>query len=417
MNDTELNNVNMNNTKKIINVLHIITDSNIGGAGRHLLTLIDSIDKESFNIVVILPTGSKLIPELEARSSPYMAVDNISDRSFSYGGYKTLSRLLQKLKSGADLSLFQHAEALHDNTEAPHDNAGTLSFIVHTHASLSGRIAAKVCGFPSVYTRHSVFEPSRRSTRFPIKQIMGYANHRYSNAIIAVSPAAKDNLIKQGTRGDRISVIYNGVPPTRVCSPGEKAAIRQHFGVPEKAFVISQIARLDDIKGHDYTLDAAKACTCNSDIIILIAGSGPMEPHLLKRIDDEKIGNVLMVGFVSEVEDLLNITDLQISASYGSEATSLALLEGMSLGIPAVASDFGGNPYVITHMKNGLLFPQKDGAALARGILEIKNGRELYQHLSEGAKLEYNERFRADTMARNIENLYRKVIGISKGIE
>ena len=42
----------------------------------------------------------------------------------------------------------------------------------------------------------------------------------------------------------------------------------------------------------------------------------------------------------------MSITDVQANASFGTEATSLALLEGMSLGIPAVVSDFGGNPGV-----------------------------------------------------------------------
>ncbi len=40
----------------------------------------------------------------------------------------------------------------------------------------------------------------------------------------------------------------------------------------------------------------------------------------------------------------MNITDIQVNASYGTEATSLSLLEGMSLGIPAVVSDFEGIP-------------------------------------------------------------------------
>ena len=43
----------------------------------------------------------------------------------------------------------------------------------------------------------------------------------------------------------------------------------------------------------------------------------------------------------------------------------MALLEGMSLGLPSVASDYGGNPWVIQDGENGLLFPTKDSQALA----------------------------------------------------
>ena len=44
---------------------------------------------------------------------------------------------------------------------------------------------------------------------------------------------------------------------------------------------------------------------------------------------------------------------------------SLALLEGMSLGIPAVVSDFGGNPGVIKNGQNGYIVPKQNSKALA----------------------------------------------------
>lgn len=354
-------------------VLHIITDTNIGGAGRHLLTLLEY--QEKFQIEVALPVGSALISELKGATccTTYYEVPNLDD---SKKGVSALSRLLREVKPD----------------------------LVHTHASFAGRVAARLYGCPVVYTRHSVFPTSPGKLS---KLVYGLLNRAFSDGIIAVSPAALENLVQQGTSADRVKVIYNGVPPLRECPPGEKAALLGEYGASNGSFVVSQIARLDDIKGHDYTLDAAKLLP---DVIILIAGTGPMEAHLRRRIEEESIGNVILAGFVQNVDELLNITDLQINVSYGSEATSLALLEGMSLGVPAVASDFGGNPYVISHGINGLIFPQKDAAALAEAIKLIKDDRELYLRLSEGAKGEYNKRFRAEIMAREIESLYLEVL-------
>jgi glycosyltransferase involved in cell wall biosynthesis len=65
---------------------------------------------------------------------------------------------------------------------------------------------------------------------------------------------------------------------------------------------------------------------------------------------------------VSEIYKIENIMDLQINASYGTEATSLSLLEGMCLGVPAVVSDFGGNPYVIEDGKTA--FFSKSGTQM-----------------------------------------------------
>ena len=370
---------------KTIKILHIITDTNSGGAGRHLLTLIDAIDKNNFSIEAAVPTGSRLVPELSGRNIHYTEANHIADRSFSYRGYQELLKLIKKNEPD----------------------------IVHTHASLSGRIAARMCNRPIVYTRHSVFEPSPKSTRFPLKQFMGYVNNRYSDKVIAVSPAAKEVLVKQGTSPEKISIIYNGVPPIKKCPENRKAILQQSYGIPPEAFVISQIARLDDIKGHDYTLDAAKIWSNDPDIIVVIAGSGPLENHLRKRIKDESIKNIIMAGFVRQIDELLNITDLQINTSYGSEATSLSLLEGMSLGIPAVASDFGGNPFVITNGINGFIYPQKDSAALANAVLKIKNNRDLYMNMSENSQTEYNNRFRVNVMARDIEKIYTSLLELT----
>ena len=44
-----------------IRVLHILSDTNIGGAGRLLFNLSQSIDKSKFEFIFVFPKGSKLI--------------------------------------------------------------------------------------------------------------------------------------------------------------------------------------------------------------------------------------------------------------------------------------------------------------------------------------------------------------------
>ncbi len=77
---------------------------------------------------------------------------------------------------------------------------------------------------------------------------------------------------------------------------------------------------------------------------------------------------IIFTGFISDVDKLMSITDVQANASFGTEATSLALLEGMSLGIPAVVSDFGGNPGVIKNGQNGYIVPKQNSKALADNL-------------------------------------------------
>ncbi|MCC8169001.1 MAG: glycosyltransferase family 4 protein, partial [Oscillospiraceae bacterium] len=135
------------------------------------------------------------------------------------------------------------------------------------------------------------------------------------------------------------------------------------------------------------------------------------EEHLKAKVKSLGRGdNIIFTGFISDVDKLMNITDIQVNASFGTEATSLALLEGMSLGIPAVVSDFGGNPGVIKSGKNGFVVPKQNSHALAEGIEKLLTDEKLYSELSEGSKNIFKETFTAEAMTRNTENLYINTI-------
>ena len=47
-----------------IRVLHCISDSNIGGAGRLLLHLFRHFDKDIFEVTAVVPKGSDLVPRI-----------------------------------------------------------------------------------------------------------------------------------------------------------------------------------------------------------------------------------------------------------------------------------------------------------------------------------------------------------------
>ena len=349
-------------------ILHILTDTNIGGAGRYLMALLASYNRSDFVMEVVLPEGSRLVPHIKALDVTVLEVPYIGDRSLSIKGIKVLYRLLGEREPD----------------------------IVNTHASFSGRIAAKMKGIPAVYTRHYCVT----------KQRLNFLNNLLGDRVIATSPEVEAGLLATGTKAEFITSIYNGVPPLNRLSQEKKINIRKRYGIDFDTFVISQVARLDPIKGQDYTLDAAKLLTNDRDIVILLCGDGPSENHLRRRIKEESIENVIMTGFIEDVEEIFNISDLQINASF-TETTCLALLEGMSLGIPAVATNGGGNPYVIIHGERGLIVPCGDGAAIGDAIVTIKKDPGLYQQLSTKALDGYNRHFRADTMARQVEGLYK----------
>ena len=269
-----------------------------------------------------------------------------------------------------------------------------------------------------VYSRHSAFPVPAKLKYPPGRWVNKLLNEHYADHIIAVSPATRDNLTEGGISPKKITVVMNGVAPVAHISDEEKAALRQSLGLGPDVFTFGILARIEDYKGHLYLVYAAKLLKDRgySNFRILVAGTGAFEEEVTRAVTEMGVEDVVqMLGFRSDAAALLNILDVQLNASYGTEATSMALLEGMSLGLPTIASDYGGNPFVITSGQNGLLFPSKDSAALADAMAELMDHPEEVAIMREKALETYQSRFTGEVFARNTEQIYENVLkGASK---
>ena len=150
----------------------------------------------------------------------------------------------------------------------------------------------------------------------------------------------------------------------------------------------------------------------------VIAGTGEEEQALKKYAEEKFLGDtVIFAGFLEKVYELENVTDIQVNASYGTEAASLSLLEGMSLGIPAVVSDFGGNPELITSGVNGYVVPQKSAQAIAEHVYKLLSDKKLYGEISKCSKMIFEQKFTAAIMTKNMEDYYLSLINKKEGGE
>ena len=122
----------------MIRVLNVISDSNIGGAGRVIQTYLRASDRTQFETLVTMPRGSLLKPVIEEAGGTVYEVDGLADRSYHRDDVRALTELIRKVNPD----------------------------IVHTHGALSGRIAGRRCGKAVVYTRHSAF-PVPAKLKYP----------------------------------------------------------------------------------------------------------------------------------------------------------------------------------------------------------------------------------------------------------
>ncbi len=367
----------------MIKVLHILTDTNIGGAGTLLVNYLKNFDRHKFLIKVILPKGSLLKPRVEEVGYEVIETKNLADKSMDIKGIFELIKIFKEEKPD----------------------------IVHTHSSMSGKIAAFMRGVKvRIYTRHCAYDPPKYMTVFPFKQINGFVNNTLSTHIVAVAQAAKENLTDTGVSDKKITVIINGVEPLKTITDEEKAKVREKYGIEKDDIVFGIIARLEAVKGHQYYIEAAaKIIKDNPKAKFLIVGTGTKEEDLRKLVKELGVEkNVIFTGFITDVASIYNIMDINVNCSYGTETSSLALSEGMSLKKPAIASIYGGNPYMVTHGENGLLCEKQNSMALYEAMKLLMNDKEMLKKMSETAYVHYKEKFTAEKMTKQLEDIYEK---------
>lgn len=363
-----------------LRVTHLLTDSNIGGAGRLLRYQLECANRERFEYSVILPEEAALIPELAALDIPVVTVYGIADRS---NAPEMQAILTEKIKSLAP-------------------------DILHTHSSRTGRFAGVAAGVPRIIlSKHCSDMPPARFMKFPYRQLLGNEWRKTLHGAIATDDSAADSIAAEALPRDKIKVIYNGAPPLRHISKEEASALRLKLGIPDNAFIVGIFARIEPVKDHAAFLSAASECIergCDN-MYFIIAGEGSGSAELEERIEDEELGDrVKYLGFESDVAPLMNICDVNVNCSVGTETSNLAIIEGMSLGVVPVVSDLPGNARLAEGC--GIICERGDEQAFADALCELYSNGDRRKLLSASARKKYLSYYTAERFAAEVEDYY-----------
>lgn len=85
----------------------------------------------------------------------------------------------------------------------------------------------------------------------------------------------------------------------------------------------------------------------------------------------------------------------------------MTLLEAMSLGVPCVATNVGGNSEIIKNDLTGLLVPSNDDLSLSSAINSFLNNVSFREKVSESAKESFHRVFSVDVMISNFLKVYK----------
>jgi glycosyltransferase involved in cell wall biosynthesis len=360
----------------------------IGGAEQQLLELVRGIDKARFDpIVVPLYPGGALEPEV--RQIPGAELTSVN-RKGKYG-FWVLIRMLSLLR--------QKKVDIIQPFLTPATFFGLLPALINRTAV---RIMTERGGF-------------RSGTKlgFRLYQKAEDFLAHFDGLIVANSEAGKSYLISRGIKPARIKVIYNGMNLERLIPDQRKATqIRRQLGLSPDGMVVGMTASFSSDKDHATFIRGAKIIhQAMPQTRFALLGDGPLRPNiedLVRELGLEQF--VTFFGNQRDVASYLACYDIACLCADSSEGCSNAIIEGMALGKPVVATNGGGNSEVVEHTNTGLLVPMQDPGAFADAVLTCLRQPDLARDMGRRAREMVLTRFSLARMVSDYEQLYEQAM-------
>jgi glycosyltransferase involved in cell wall biosynthesis len=262
-------------------------------------------------------------------------------------------------------------------------------------------------GVRIVFTEHGRLSDAGPS---PKRRLANRILSRVPDAVFAVSRELRDHLVGEGFRARTAGVIYNGIEPGPVVTPGTRANVRARLGVSPNTVVIGTIARLDPVKNLR-TLIAAVATLKQEQrpTALVIVGDGPERQSLEGAAAEFGVERqVCFLGQREDARDWLTACDIYANSSI-SEGVSLTILEAMAASLPVVATAVGGTPEVVDDTCARLV-PSRNADALATAIRELADDSLLRVRMGAAGRRRVEDVFTIERMVRDYRDVYCRVV-------
>ncbi len=269
--------------------------------------------------------------------------------------------------------------------------------ILHAHDSHAHALAdalSRMRDTPVVVTRR---------VTAPIKNPQRY---RRADAVIAISDAVRDILLKAGVPAAKLHVVPDAVDldhldslqawPSSIVKPS-----------PETPLIVC-VAALTREKGVEVLIDAAAIMrTTHPAARWIVLGEGPERTALEARSAAISLdGVVTLAGFVPEPEAVLRTAAVGVQPSH-SEGMGSSVLDALALGVPVVATKAGGLPQALAH-GGGILVSPNSPVELAGAVARLLDDGEERRRLGDAGRVAARE-FGIDRLVERTLDVYRSI--------
>lgn len=365
---------------KKMKILQVITIGHeLYGAQKHVLDLCVLLKKNGHEVMVATGTAGTLTDLLDEESIPF----------------KIFTSLVHPINPGKDVKfvkdLISFLKTYQPDLVASHSSkAGLLS-----------RIACRRAKMPNTFTSHGwSFEGGIPFVKRMVFLTAERAAGRISDGIITVAEAGREyGLQKKVAKAAKIVTIHNGV----------EDIAGQYEKVKNDRFTITMVAGLRPQKDH-FTLIEALGKVKHLDWEVFFLGDGPLMEVLSEKTTAlDLTDRIHFKGAVSNVGDYLCRSHL-LTLITNWEGFPISILEGLSFGLPILATDVAGVKEQVIDDYNGITVPPKDIDAVANALELMMKSPEKLAEMGRNSRELFEQRFTREAMYKKTVALYYNLI-------
>lgn len=234
--------------------------------------------------------------------------------------------------------------------------------------------------------------------------------YRRARAIVTVTEAFREDLVRRGIERDKIHVVINGVDLERYEPRPRDPTLAREFSLDGK-FVAGYLGTHGMAHALDKVLEAAERLLDRPDIAFFFAGSGAARGRVEQIVVERGLHNVRLIPRQDKerMPALWSLCDVTLVPLRNSPVFATVIpskiFESMGMGVPILMSlPEGEATAIIRSTEAGVCVPPEDPAALAEAV------RRLAGAPGEMSRLRANARGAAPGFSR--ENQARLMLRV-----
>lgn len=278
--------------------------------------------------------------------------------------------------------------------------------VVHTHAPgplLYAVPAARLAGVKRiVHTSHG----ANVTQLTPRSIALGRAVSLLLTRFVPVSDETAETARSREKIPERlIQVIPNGIPLERFGPSVEtRSRIRRELGIPESAYVVGTVGRVEAVKNHKLLI-ASMAKLAGPETHTVIVGGGSLLEEVRAAVPAGLAPYFHFTGPRRDVPDVLTALDV-FTLTSTTEGLPLAIPEAMATELPVVATQVGSLPSIVPK-DTGILVASGDEAALSAAYARLRDNPRARREMAKAARAFAHSRFSLAKMVDAYEAIYR----------